>query len=199
MERDREPLRLYGTESDRESLAWDAVHEQLAAAGTYWVVATANGFPHPRPVWCVWADDVLHLSIGSPVLTRAVFGDPRVTVHLDSGTDVVIVEGTATVEPDPPAAVVAAYDAKYEWSYSVGEYGPMTRVDPVAVLAWRSAGWAGRDGFSQVGRWRFTSSGSAGRRHRRGQRAPGGGPPLNTIGGALPPAPPPGPNTSRRF
>ena len=87
------PLRLYGTESDKPVLEWAWVDDQLRQAGTYWVVARSPGHPHPRPVWGLWDTGQLHLSIGSPSTLRALALDPTLTVHLDSGTDVVILEG----------------------------------------------------------------------------------------------------------
>ena len=35
------------------------------------------------------------------------------------------------------------------------QYGPFTRIAPVAVMAWRAAGPAGREGFTHAGRWTF--------------------------------------------
>jgi hypothetical protein len=52
----------------------------------------------------------------------------------------------------------AAYNAKYEWNYTTEEYGPLTTVVPTTAFAWRSAGWAGRDGFQETGRWRFDTN-----------------------------------------
>jgi hypothetical protein len=147
------PLRLYGQVSDKPPLAWAWVEGQLQSAGTYWVAA-ATPTPHPRPVWGVWSGDGLFLSIGSPAIARAVARDPAVAVHLESGTDAVIVEGTAA-GPSTDSALIAAYDAKYDWAYDVASYGPLLRVDPRVVLAWRTAGWAGRDSFQQTGRWTF--------------------------------------------
>lgn len=149
-----EPLAMYGRPSELRPPEWEWVQEQLTDAGTYWVVARAARRPHPRPVWGIWDADALHLSVGSPAVTRALRDDPLVTVHLDSGTDVVIVEGTVTGSHDD-AALLARYDAKYEWHYTVDEYGPLTTVAAEVVVAWRSAGWAGRDGFQEAGRWRF--------------------------------------------
>jgi hypothetical protein len=96
---------------------------------------------------------MLHLSIGSPTLAAAPNGS-LATVHLDSGTDVVIVEGVVeskTVDP----GLIATYDAKYTWVYDVDAYGPLTSIRPHTVLAWRSAGWAGHDGFIAANRWRW--------------------------------------------
>jgi hypothetical protein len=150
-----QPLRLYGQRSDRAPLAWSWVEEQLAAAGTYWVVGQSRGHPHPRPVWGVWDEQRLHLSVGSPVLRRALRAHPAATVHLDSGTDVVIVEGLATEVTSTAPAAVEAYNRKYDWDYRTADYGELTVVAPVTVLAWRTAGWAGRDSFQQTGRWVF--------------------------------------------
>ena len=162
---DPQPLRFYGAPSDATPLDWEEVAAQLGSAGTYWVVAGSGDLhPHPRPVWGVWSpvgDDALWLSIGSPSLRAQVTHNPKVTAHLDSGVEVVIVEGLAEVVDvnvdaalDAVAALVAAYDRKYDWSYTVEEYGPPTRICPTSVIAWRSAGWAGRDGFSSSGKWR---------------------------------------------
>ncbi len=147
-------LRLYGHPSEKPPLDWAWVDGQLESAGTYWVVGCAQGHPHPRPVWGVWSGGRLFLSIGSPAIVRALAADPRVTVHLDSGTEVVVVEGRAAGAVTDEA-VIGAYDAKYDWTYDIETYGPLTRVEPRVVLAWRTAGWAGRESFQQTGRWSF--------------------------------------------
>src|SRR5262245_55546236 len=94
--RDR-ALRLYGQASDQARLAWSWVDGQLTDAGLYWVIAASDAHPHPRPVWGVWHAGQLYLSLGSPSLRQAVADDRAMTVHLESGTDVVIVEGWATL------------------------------------------------------------------------------------------------------
>lgn len=149
------PLRLFGSASDAALLEWSWVEQQLTDAGTYWVVAPSPDHPHPRPVWGLWLDGVLLVSIGSPVLAREVGADSRVTVHLDSGTGVVIVEGRGATVTDAATLdrFLPAYNGKYDWNYTLDEYGPPTRIEPERVLAWRSGGWAGRDGFHQVGKW----------------------------------------------
>ncbi len=155
---ERAPLRLYGKPSDKSELDWEWVDGQLSAAGTYWVTARTNGHPHPRPVWGVWSGQRLHLSVGTPRTAGALAADPTVTVHLDSGTEVVIVEGRAVGSSSDPA-VLASYDRKYDWSYDLSLYGSLTCVAPETVLAWRTAGWAGRESFQQTGRWRFAELG----------------------------------------
>jgi hypothetical protein len=137
-------LRLYGALSDRAPLAWPWVEQQLVGAGTYWVVARTPGHPHPRPVWGIWSQQRLHLSIGSPTLLRAIPEEPAVTIHLGSGTDVVIVEGLIIPSVPTGPALIQTYNQKYDWDYQVSQYGELTQVQPSKVLAWRSAGWAGR-------------------------------------------------------
>lgn len=156
---ERHPLRLYGTPSDVAPLAWEWVEQQLCDAGTYWVIGGGSGAPPARPVWGIWYGSAVHLSIGSPSVRGAIATDPHVTVHLDSGTDVVIVEGVATLD-DMTTALIASYRAKYGWEYDAASYGPFTRVAPAVVKAWRTAGPAGRDSFQQVGRWVFPGAGS---------------------------------------
>jgi hypothetical protein len=154
MERRRATLRLYREPSDTPSLDWEWVDDQLTVAGTYWVVTPTQTQPHPRPVWGIWRDDRLHLSVGSPTLADTMLPTTPVTVHLDSGTDVVIVEGHVA-GPSTDSELIAAYDAKYTWEYEVEQYGPLTTIVPTEILAWRSGGWAGRDGFQETGRWTF--------------------------------------------
>jgi hypothetical protein len=142
---------LYGKPSQLAPLSWEWVDGQLRSAGTYWVVSASAG--HPRPVWGVWLADRLHLSIGSPVLIRELARDPTLTVHLDSGTDVVIVEGATQPGAVTDDVVVAAYSAKYGSDYEVAQFGDLTQVVPVTVIAWQAAGWAGKGGFRAAGKW----------------------------------------------
>jgi hypothetical protein len=67
---------------------------------------------------------------------------------------VVIVEGNV-VGSTSDSELIAAYDSKYTWEYDSEQYGPLTTIVPTQIHAWRSAGWAGRDGFQETGRWIF--------------------------------------------
>ena len=152
-------LVMYGAPADTRGLHWAWVDEQLVSAGAYWTVTPSNVHPHPRPVWGIWRRNVLHLSIGSPRLNADAQDDVPVTVHLGSVTDVVIVEGLIAGHTND-REVIEAYNAKYDWDYTIDEYGPFTTVAPSKVLAWRSAGWAGREGFQQSRKWRFDAPSS---------------------------------------
>ena len=147
-------LIMYGQPAEGEQLDWSWVVAELRSAGVYWVVAadtTADAAaerPQARPVWGVWRDHRLLLSIGSPKLNAVIHPGSPVTVHLGGDVDVVIVEGLAVGSSDD-AEAVAQYDDKYDWAYSVDAYGPFTVVVAEAVLAWRAAG------FGATGKWRF--------------------------------------------
>jgi hypothetical protein len=145
---------MYGARVELGDLEWSWVQDQLVDAGAYWVVAPGSDHPHPRPVWGIWYQDQLFLSIGSPKIKAAVEADGPVTVHLGSISDVVIVEGR-TAGSVTDSHLLDAYNEKYDWDYAIDAYGPFTRVEPSKVIAWRSAGWAGRDGFRAAGRWTF--------------------------------------------
>ena len=86
-------------------------------------------------------------------MRAAIAAGAAVTVHLDSGTEPVIVEGHVVAGDLDQAEPIAAYDAKYEWEYDVAEYGALVRIEPTTVLAWQTAGYAGRESFQRVGKW----------------------------------------------
>jgi len=156
MEPTAERLVMYGARAEVGGLGWNWVEDQLVNAGAYWIVTPSSEHPHPRPVWGIWNRNELFLSIGSPRLKADTEADVPVTIHLASITDVVIVEGrTAGVTTD--GQMLDSYNTKYDWSYAVDEYGPLTIIEPTKVIAWQSRGWAGRDGFAATGRWTFGS------------------------------------------
>lgn len=142
MRRDRpETDPRYGIPADdADLLPWSFVAETMQAAKTYWLATTRpDGEPHARPVWGVWVDDAVHCGGGDGTRwARNLAANPAVTVHTESGTDVVIVEGTAdrlddaTADPD----TLARLDAAYEKKYDVEHGPPFFAVRPRRVLAW---------------------------------------------------------------
>jgi hypothetical protein len=98
------------------ALTWDEIAERFATAQNWWVASSGPAGPHSVPVWGVVVDGVLHF-YGEPgaVRSRNLAADPRLVVHLESGSSVLLVHGTAVI--GPPAgedvAVSAAYAVKY--------------------------------------------------------------------------------------
>jgi hypothetical protein len=115
-------------------LPWSWAEERLAGAHNYWVSTVG---PHASPVWALWRDGVLVFSCGPRSRkARDLARDPRVVIHLESGAEVVIVEGVS----GPTAAtdeVIEEYARKYDFRADPNEgwYG----VVPQRAFAWREA------------------------------------------------------------
>jgi len=157
MEPTSRTLRMYTQPSEHPPLPWEVVQRRLAEAGIYWVVANGASVPAARPVWGLWWEDRLVLSVGSPSVRKGATEGDGVLVHLDDGVDVVLVEGVVGPPTSDPA-VVEAYGAKYDYPYDIATYGPLMTVEPRLVKAWEAAGEAGRDGFTRTGSWRFADA-----------------------------------------
>jgi nitroimidazol reductase NimA-like FMN-containing flavoprotein (pyridoxamine 5'-phosphate oxidase superfamily) len=113
--------RDYGVpESNEGTLPWQHAVDRLTAAKNYWVGTTRpDGRPHASPIWGVWLDGAFYFD-GSPETRRGrnLAENPSIVVHLESGDEVVILEGEAHAAGRPERAlaerVAAAYRAKYE-------------------------------------------------------------------------------------
>jgi hypothetical protein len=137
------PLSLWGeARIDAPPLPWSWVIDKLQESDDYWLVTCGPAGPSPRPVWGLWLENHLMLSVGSATHHRNLRASDRVAVHLGDAHDVVIVEGRAHDETDAAelARMVAPYNQKYDWDWPTGQpIGPILHVDPDVVLAWRSA------------------------------------------------------------
>lgn len=136
----------YGISPEDEGLlSWNSIGEEVERSRNYWVVTVrADGRPHTTPVWGVWVDDALYFGTSDvSVKGRNLLRDPRLVVHLESGDDVVIFEGTAKREPleaDLHRRIVTAYAAKYDMAVDDLQ-GPegWFRLRAEKVLAWRES------------------------------------------------------------
>ena len=110
----------YGVPGDSQGLlSWNFVEERMTRAINYWIGTTRpDGRPHAMPGWGVWLDGVFYFD-GSPQTRRGrnLVANPSVVVHLESGSEVVILEGEAyeIVGPGSELAgkLVQAIEAKY--------------------------------------------------------------------------------------
>ena len=147
-----EPLRdrpqmpsVYGIEPEEAGgmLEWSEVADRLAAARSYWVATTrADGRPHVTPVWGLWLDGAVMFDADvNSVKALNLASDPRAVVNLESGDDVVIVEGVA--EPMLDEAHRERYVDAYERKYAFRPEGMAGAVAfcvaPKVVLAWHEA------------------------------------------------------------
>jgi hypothetical protein len=125
------------------TVPWSWVEQQLTGARSYWICTTRDdGRPHAMPVWAVWVADALLFSTDpSSLKGRNLAARPDIVVHLDSGDDVVVLEGRVSpMASSRLPAFVDAYDAKYGHRVDTDnvDYG-LYELAPDRVLAWREA------------------------------------------------------------
>jgi hypothetical protein len=101
-------------------VSWEYVEKRLTDSLNYWLCTVRpNGAPHVVPRWGVFMDGKFYYD-GSPETRHArnLDSNQRVTLHLESGNDVVIMDGTSqpAAKPDPEFALrlSEAYCVKYE-------------------------------------------------------------------------------------
>jgi nitroimidazol reductase NimA-like FMN-containing flavoprotein (pyridoxamine 5'-phosphate oxidase superfamily) len=128
--------------SSEHLLAWSAAEARLAEARFYWLATTnEDGTPHVRPLWGVWTGTCLYFD-GHPRArwARNLTRDPRVSIHLESAANVVIVEGTAEdverTDAELGARVAAAWTAKYGRLAPDAAKDGIFRLSPRRVRAW---------------------------------------------------------------
>ena len=82
-------------------LPWTWATKQLKEADNYWIATIRpDGRPRCRPVWGVWLDETFYFNTVSQAV-RNLTTNPAITVHLESGSRVVILEGEAELVSDP--------------------------------------------------------------------------------------------------
>ena len=91
----------YGLKPRKQYLPFTHAENRLTKSRNYWIcTARPDGRPHSIPVWGFWIDGALYFGTGRlSRKARNLAHNPAVSIHLDSGDDVVILEGTA-VEVD---------------------------------------------------------------------------------------------------
>lgn len=118
----------YGVPQDNETLLpWDYVNSRMAKARNYWIItANPKGAPAAAPVWGVWLDDKLYFD-GAPTTRRGrnIMSNPHTLVHLESGDEVVILEGQTEILQDAPERALAERVAsEYSQKYADQGYSP---------------------------------------------------------------------------
>jgi len=146
----------YGLKASNEYLPWSFAEERLTASKNYWICsARPDGRPHSIPVWGFWLDGTMYF--GTAVESRKgknLAHNPAVSVHLESGDEVVILEGNAVAVDTQDKGVTKRLDAlsrkKYKMPLVLTPGTVMYGVRPRVVLAWRE-----KDFPSSATRWEF--------------------------------------------
>jgi len=119
---------------------WAQVQEKMEAARNYWLATVRpDDRPHAAPVWGIWVEDAFYFSTGKTSRkARNLMENPAIVVHLESGDDVIIIEGQVEVVAD--AARLTQLDAIYQSKYGVSLVGtgehPVFAVRPRTAYAW---------------------------------------------------------------
>lgn len=139
-----------GTKS--QFLSWDWVTERLEKSHNYWICTTRHdGRPHAMPVWAVWHDGGVAFSTDpSSLKARNMQACPQVVIHLESGDEVVILEGQV-MQIKLTSGIDDAYNRKYKMRLSTFPGGAsIYQLKPKVVMAWRE-----KDFVSSGTKWDF--------------------------------------------
>jgi len=104
------------------------------------------------PVWGLWLDGAFVFATDAASRKgRNLAVNPNASVHLESGDDVVILEGVMETLSGTSSLkrFVDAYDAKYKVRPDVSD-APVYRLRPTAAFAWRE-----KDYPTSATRWAF--------------------------------------------
>ena len=125
-------------------LDWEWATQRLERAHNYWVVsASPSGRPHAAPIWGLWDDGAFYFSTArgsrkGQNLAANLFA----VVHLESGDEVVILEGTVeeiTVRQQLDT-LAAAYGEKYTLEIKFDDPGSVVyALAPERAFAWRES------------------------------------------------------------
>lgn len=117
--RERPTMKHYGISTEPDGLMdWGLIDVQLEKSRNYWVSNTRpDGRPHAAPVWGIWHEGKLYFgSENSSVKSRNIAARPTIVIHLESGDDVVTLEGEAHPVNDEALynKISVLYMEKYE-------------------------------------------------------------------------------------
>ena len=103
------------------------------------------------PTWGVWVDDTLYFGGGPQTRwSRNLAENPQVAVHLESGDDVVILEGVVGRISDAGDPRLTRIDDAYEAKYKMRHGIPLWVLRPQVVFAWSKFP-------DNMTRWKFDS------------------------------------------
>jgi general stress protein 26 len=133
-------------------LPFEWATERLERSHSYWICSTyPDCRPHAAPVWGVWHEGAVIFSTDpSSRKAKNLMANNRVIVHLESGDEVVILEGKIEVIK-LTKGIDDAYNKKYKMRLSTfpGAVG-LYRLKPSKVMAWRE-----KDFTSSATKWMF--------------------------------------------
>lgn len=148
----------YGIKEERGGLlSWDWAEQRLRESRNYWLsTVRPDGRPHAAPVWGVWHEGALIFGAGRQSRkARNLAANPAISVHLESGDEVVMFDGVVEIMDN--AAALAAVQPDYVRKYG---FNPADEPDPNAlwlrVKPTTAHAWIEADFPNTATRWRFS-------------------------------------------
>ena len=129
----------YGIPKDTEGLLeWTSVAERFTTERNFWICTTSpDGLPHARPTWGVFVDETICFGGGPKTRwSRNLEANPNVSIHLESGAQVVIAEGVVDRITDANDPKLRSIDDAYEVKYDMRHGPPIWLLKPKLVIAW---------------------------------------------------------------
>ncbi|MBL8166025.1 MAG: pyridoxamine 5'-phosphate oxidase family protein [Anaerolineae bacterium] len=125
-------------ETEAGMIEWGWVEDELRNAHNYWLATVrADGRPHTVPSWGAWVGGRFYFGGGPNTRhSRNLEGNPHISIHLESGKEVVIVEGIAQKVENLDPAIMAQIEGDYVIKYGAGE-GANFVVIPRVAFAWK--------------------------------------------------------------
>jgi len=130
-------------------VTWDWVVEQLTQSENYWLASVRpEGRPHVVPRWGAFIENKLYYD-GSPETrhSRNIVTNPHVSLHLENGYKVVIMEGNSVPAEKPPLEFAKQLSETMTHKYAAQGYSPkpdqwdeggLYVFTPSQCLAWTS-------------------------------------------------------------
>ncbi|MGH2581825.1 MAG: pyridoxamine 5'-phosphate oxidase family protein [Anaerolineales bacterium] len=145
----------YGIVAESEGaglLPWSFIEERMEDSHNYWIFSTRpDGRPHAAPVWGIWHEGFFYFSTGDASRKgRNLASNPAIGVHLESGDEVVILEGEVATVDDQK--FLKSLDKVYIAKYGVSMLGPGSIYQ---LNARRAFAWREKDFPESATRWIF--------------------------------------------
>jgi general stress protein 26 len=125
----------------RNPARWRAIEARLGRETTIWVATVRyDGRPHLTPVWFIWFEDKLYITIGRESQKFAnLYQNQNVALSIPDTDSVIIIEGEAHVARGDTIDTLGDYFYhKYEWDFRYDDSADwrLIEITPHRIMAW---------------------------------------------------------------
>ena len=156
---DRPDMPGYGISTDEDGLLdWSRLNNAMQSARNYWIITVRpDDLPHATPVWGLWIDEVFYFSCGKKSRkARNIAANPNIVVHLESGDDVVILEGELELVTDDGMFPCLSKEYKNKYDFDpFGEAGAQPGEPFYFLRVKKAYAWREKDFPKSATRWKF--------------------------------------------